>query len=783
MTGAALASSVPLRINAGGPAYTDPSGNAWAADKPYAAGSWGYETSYGTTSTTHAIANTTTPTLYQSANTFNANAGYKIDIANGTYSVTLKFLEDWANAAGQRKFDVTIEGTKVLTAFDIFASCGAYTACDRAFTTTVSDGQLNIQLNMNGGANYGTVSAIQVTGSGGGGDTTPPSAPTGLTSPSHTSSSVALSWSASTDNVGVTGYQVFRNGTQVGTAGGTSYTDSGLAASTAYSYTVKAVDAAGNVSGASSSISVTTAAGTSTNIALGKPATASSTENSTFPASNAVDGNATTRWSSAFSDPQWLQVDLGQSYAISHVTLTWEAAYGKAYQLQTSPDGTNWTSIYSTTTGDGGTDDLAVTGTGRYIRVYGTTRGTAYGYSLYELVVNGTAQTGGDTTPPSAPGSLTSPSHTSSSVALSWNASTDNVGVTGYRVYRNGSQVGTPSGTSYTDTGLAASTAYSYTVKAVDAAGNLSAASNTLSVTTSASSGGGGYPLFAPYVDITLGHPLLQDVMSATGQKDFKLAFVLGSSAGCDPKWGAQIALNDPSIVSQINAVKSAGGRIIVSFGGAAGPYLETSCSTQASLVTAYEKVIDTLGIHDLDLDIEASINVDMVNKALAQVQRERPGTTVSYTLMVQASNYGLTPALGVDVLNNAVANGVNVAIVNPMVMDFGQTQADWGDDVIMALQSTYNQMTQIWPGISAAARYKMLGATPMIGKNDTGPVFSLADGTKLVNWANANHIGYLGFWSIARDNGGCSGTVSPTCSGIAQSTYQFTSIFRGFTG
>jgi chitodextrinase len=254
-------------------------------------------------------------------------------------------LEDWANAAGQRKFDVRIEGTQVLTAFDIFASCGAYTACDRTFTTTVSDGQLNIQFNMNGGANYGTVSAIQVTGSGGGGDTTPPSAPTGLSSPSHTSSSVSLSWTAATDNVGVTGYQVLRNGAQVGTSTSTSYTDSGLAASTSYSYTVKATDAAGNVSAASSALSVTTSAGTSTNVALNKPATASSTENSTFPASNAVDGNASTRWSSAFSDPQWLRVDLGQTYAISRVTLTWEAAYGKAYQIQTSPDGTklvNW---------------------------------------------------------------------------------------------------------------------------------------------------------------------------------------------------------------------------------------------------------------------------------------------------------------------------------------------------------------------------------------------------------------------------------------------------------
>ena len=91
-------------------------------------------------------------------------------------------------------------------------------------------------------------------------DTSPPSTPTGLSSPSQSPSSIALSWTASTDNVGVTGYQILRGGTQVGTATGTSYTDTGLTASTAYTYTIKARDAAGNVSSASSSITVSTSA-------------------------------------------------------------------------------------------------------------------------------------------------------------------------------------------------------------------------------------------------------------------------------------------------------------------------------------------------------------------------------------------------------------------------------------------------------------------------------------------------------------------------------------------
>ena len=115
-------------------------------------------------------------------------------------------------------------------------------------------------------------------------------------------------------------------------------------------------------------------------LSQGRPTTASSTENAGTPASAAVDGNLTgTRWSSAFSDPQWLEVDLGSSQSISQVVLTWETAAGKAYQIQTSTDGSTWTPVYSTTTGAGGTETLNVTGTGRYVRMYGTARATAYG--------------------------------------------------------------------------------------------------------------------------------------------------------------------------------------------------------------------------------------------------------------------------------------------------------------------------------------------------------------------------------------------------------------------
>ena len=125
-------------------------------------------------------------------------------------------------------------------------------------------------------------------------------------------------------------------------------------------------------------------------LSQGKSVICSSLESASYPCANAVDGNTTTtRWSSAFSDPQWIYVDLGQSYNITKVVLYWETAYGSSFEIDTSPDATTWTSIYSTTTGTGGTQTLNITGTGRYVRMYGTVRHTQYGYSLYEFQVYG----------------------------------------------------------------------------------------------------------------------------------------------------------------------------------------------------------------------------------------------------------------------------------------------------------------------------------------------------------------------------------------------------------
>ncbi|MED7923079.1 cellulase family glycosylhydrolase [Nonomuraea sp. LP-02] len=142
-------------------------------------------------------------------------------------------------------------------------------------------------------------------------------------------------------------------------------------------------------------------------VSQGRAVTASSTEAAGLEPGKAVDGNPATRWASAEGvDPQWIRVDLGSTHTISRVRLTWEVAHATAYRVQTSPDGSTWSDIYSTGSGDGAVDDLTVSGAGRYVRVYGTQRGTPYGYSLWELEVYGAPTGSGGGTPVQANGQL-----------------------------------------------------------------------------------------------------------------------------------------------------------------------------------------------------------------------------------------------------------------------------------------------------------------------------------------------------------------------------------------
>lgn len=154
---------------------------------------------------------------------------------------------------------------------------------------------------------------------------------------------------------------------------------------------VYARDGQGNVGIETRSFRVVPPAVDGDNLAQGSPTTASSFQTfENLVPENATDGDAASRWASDWSDPQWIQVDLGSVTSFDHVQLIWETSYGKSYQIQVSDDGENWTTVYETTNGNGGVDDFDVNGSGRYVRMHGTERGTGWGYSLYEFGIYST---------------------------------------------------------------------------------------------------------------------------------------------------------------------------------------------------------------------------------------------------------------------------------------------------------------------------------------------------------------------------------------------------------
>jgi chitodextrinase len=288
---------------------------------------------------------------------------------------------------------------------------------------------------------------------GGGADTTAPSVPGSLQGSATSSTAVSLSWTASTDNVGVASYRVMRNGVSVGTAAGTSYNDSGLSANTTYSYTVSAVDAAGNRSGESAARQVTTQAST--------------------PPSDTTAPSVPT--------------NLSGTSTSSSVTLSWSASTDNVgvASYRVMRNGVSVGTVTGTTFTNSG---LAASTTYSYTVSAVDAAGNRSAESATRQVTTSASApppSGNDTTKPTAPTSLAATS-TSTSVTLTWTAATDNVGVVRYNVWRNGFSAGSTTGTSFTHTGLSSSTTYTYTVSACDAANNESGDSAPRTVTTRA---------------------------------------------------------------------------------------------------------------------------------------------------------------------------------------------------------------------------------------------------------------------------------------------------------
>ncbi|MET8163027.1 cellulose binding domain-containing protein [Streptomyces sp. NPDC005329] len=306
---------------------------------------------------------------------------------------------------------------------------------------------------------------------------------------------------------------------------------------------------------------------------------------------------------------------------------------------------------------------------------------------------------------------------------------------------------------------------------------------------TSASTGTGTTATagFAPYVDTSLypAFDLLASV-SATGVKDYNLAFVT-DGGGCTPKWGGVTDLASDGVAAQIGALRAKGGDVRVSFGGASGSELATTCSSADALAAAYGKAVDAYQLTKVDFDIEGGALPDTAAnarraQAIAKLQQRHPNLDVSFTLPVMPE--GLTQD-GVNLLAGAKSADVEIDTVNIMAMDYGPAYSgDMGTYAEQAATATQAQVKSVL-GLSESAAWKAVGVTPMIGVNDvTSEIFKVDDATQLVAFAKAKGLGPLSMWSATRDKqcaGGAKNYADATCSSIVQTDSAFSKAFAAY--
>jgi chitodextrinase len=372
--------------------------------------------------------------------------------------------------------------------------------------------------------------------SGAGGDVLPPSAPLGLVGTTSSQSSIGLGWSSSTDNVGVAGYGVYRNGALVVSTVLLNSTVPGLTCATPYSFAVDAYDAAGNRSSK-----------TSVSLSTNACAAGADTVPPTAPTNLAKTSGTTTS-----------------------ITISWNASSDN-------------TAVVGYGAYRAGTLQASVTGTGNTFS--GLLCGTSYSLSVDAFDAAGNRSTRpsfsaatsacpSDTQPPSVPQGLRTTSTSETAITMAWNASSDNVGVTGYRLYRDSSLVGTTASLSYPFSGLSCGTTYGLGIEAFDAAGNASNRSQAvLTAATSVCSGPPPPPGGAASVFVAAGGSDSNACTQVAPCRSFDRAYRV---AAC----GAVVALADGTYPSQTIDAPEKECSSYVTFAPAAGAVVRTETVT-----------------------------------------------------------------------------------------------------------------------------------------------------------------------------------------------------------
>jgi hypothetical protein len=283
----------------------------------------------------------------------------------------------------------------------------------------------------------------------------------------------------------------------------------------------------------------------------------------------------------------------------------------------------------------------------------------------------------------------------------------------------------------------------------------------------------------APYVDISLatGSQVASNV-AAAGLPGVTLAFLV--DGGCAAVWGGGLGNvssamfpNGTTVKSAIDSITGSGRKVIISWGGANGSAL-SSCGSASAAQAMYQSVFNAYpNISGQDFDIEGGVDATMLGQALAGLKAANPSKAISLTLPVLPT--GLVSA-GLTIVNACHSAGLRPDSVNVMAMDYGSANDNGGNMLLSAQQAAQSTRTQTGDPI---------GVTPMIGQNDTsGEIFTISNASAFISWAKGqSYINRVAFWSLSRDNGGCAGQTfaSPTCSGVSQSTWQFSGIFAGF--
>ena len=306
--------------------------------------------------------------------------------------------------------------------------------------------------------------------------------------------------------------------------------------------------------------------------------------------------------------------------------------------------------------------------------------------------------------------------------------------------------------------------------------------------------------VYAPYFE-TWTSDSLTTLAQRSGARYFTLAFLeTTSKRSCTLAWNGVKTQTVASgrYLPDIASLRALGGDVIPSFGGwsadQGGTEIGDSCADVSAIVTAYKELVTTYGVTRLDMDIEGRsltkpAGIDRRNRAIKQLQDWATSTgrtlQVQYTLPTNANGLGSD---SLAVLQNAVANGVRIDLVNPMVFDYyDKVTTEMGGAAVAASQGLHAQLATLLPGRTSAKLWAIQGATMMNGVDDypgRTEVTDLGDAQQLLNFARTNGMSSLSIWAIQRDNGSCpGGRAANDCSGIVQDEWAFTHLLQPFTG